>query len=296
MDILKDPVLVHEVATSSFATWEELAYATASEKAQHLKPWAARLRLPPSPPPLAYPGSTVEFATRYEFDYPARLLHLYDPPPVISRRAHVPDIPLVAIAGPRWPSPLALEWAAAAAQAATDEGYGVVALLDDAAGQHALARGAAAGGQVIGVAGSDPARLVRHENLIQEITRSGGSIISEWHDTKDCELRLYRSSRLVAALARSVIVVEAGRHPSGGADLIRAAIDLDRPLATPSPTRPISETPIERIGSHLLTDITTITAFASHDHPYVQIRKSAGNGLADSIMSHSAMADWIAGQ
>jgi DNA processing protein len=172
-------------------------------------------------------------------DYPAALHDLSDPPPFIatlgSRR--VLERPLAAIVGTRQSTAYGERTAARIARALVERGVGIVSGM--ARGIDAAAHRAAldAGGETIAVLGGgvDVPYPSSHAVLHAAIVRAG-LILSE----RPCGERagpgaFPRRNRLIAALARATIVVEAGLR-SGARLTADAANELSRPVgAVPGP-------------------------------------------------------------
>lgn len=171
--------------------------------------------------------------------YPAALHDLADPPPFIitlgSRRAL--ERPLVAIVGTRQSTPYGDRTAARIARALVERGVGIISGM--ARGIDAAAHRAALDmqGETVAVLGGgvDVPYPAAHASLHSAIARSG-LLLSE----RPCGERagpgaFPRRNRLIAALARATIVVEAG-IPSGARLTADAALELSRPVgAVPGP-------------------------------------------------------------
>ena len=260
--VVGDQQRVHLLATGPFHFYDELAHASPEQRARAFGAWAGGLRLPPRPDPLGYPGLDIELLTRYDEDYPASFFAIDSPPLVLRRRGRLPgaDEQVLAVAGPRWPSPEALWWARLAATMALEGELSVVALLDGGCGTAVLTRCVELGARALAIIPRDPALALEHEPLTTAIVAAGGGVLSEWSEHHlHPERRLHQSARLAAALASAVLVCEAGLHPSGGAELVRRALELGRPLASPKHRNP---TELERSGGQLLVDPSTASIWA----------------------------------
>ena len=168
-----------------------------------------------------------------EATYPARLLSLPDSPlTVYYKGAFLPtDDRAVAIVGTREGSPAALKLTQTWADGLARRGWTIVSGLArgiDAAGH----RGAlTAGGRTIAVLGSGINQIYPPEHQIlaaQVVLR--GALLSEIHpDSQPMPNALMRRNRLIVALSRAVIIVQAG-ETSGALHAARAATDLSVPL------------------------------------------------------------------
>jgi DNA processing protein len=146
-------------------------------------------------------------------DYPACLLELADPPPVlycVGRRALL-GRPALAIVGSRNATPQGAADARAFARALADAGLTIVSGL--ALGIDAAAhRGALEGeGSSIAVIGTGPDRVypAEHRGLAHDLARNG-LVVSEFAPgTPPLPQNFPRRNRVVSGLARGVLVIEA---------------------------------------------------------------------------------------
>ncbi len=174
----------------------------------------------------------LRLATRGDADYPAAFGDLDLPPPALWIRGSLPELPAVGIVGARRASRYGLEMAgwlaagAAAAGAVVVSGFAVG--VDAAAHEGALA--APRGGTVAVLGCGTSIDYPRgHRGLGERIAR-GGALVSEF--PPDCEPRPWQfpvRNRLIAALARAVVVIEAAPR-SGSLVTARLALDLGREL------------------------------------------------------------------
>ena len=183
--------------------------------------------------------------------YPSVLNELYDPPPYFFTLGDLALLarPCVAIVGTRRATPYGERVTAAIAGALAAAGVcvviGMARGIDGVAHQAALARGGTTAA-VLGT-GVDVAYPVGHRALHRTIA-DRGVIISEF----PCGSRASRASfprrnRIIAALARLTIVVEAGEE-SGALITAEHALDLGRDIAVvPGPI----ESP-QHVGSNKL--------------------------------------------
>lgn len=170
-------------------------------------------------------------------EYPRRLLDLSDPPPVLFvSGSGWPDMgSTVAIVGTRRASPYGLRVAASLGRDFTRWGWTVVSGMargiDAAAHQAALD----AGGATIGVLGSghDHEYPASNRRLYARM-RERAWLVSEFAPPVTPTRRAFpRRNRVIAALSRAVVVVEAGVH-SGALNTAGHALDLGREvLAVP---------------------------------------------------------------
>jgi len=167
-----------------------------------------------------------------EEGYPEGLMHLADPPAPLFVRGEVPEKEAaVAIVGTRRASPWALAFARDLARALAEAGVYVVSGLargiDAAAHKGALE----AGGKTLAVLGSAIDRVYppEHRPLAERI-----SLVSEFpFGTGPRPEHFPRRNRVIAALVRAVVVVEAPER-SGALITARHALELGREvLAVP---------------------------------------------------------------
>jgi len=168
---------------------------------------------------------------------PAPFHHIVDPPPVLWLRGGLDwnGLPAVAIVGSRAGTPYALMVADRLAADLAARGVVVVSGLargvDAAAHQGALA----AGGQTVAVLGCGADRVypAEHKQLASAIAAQG-AVVSEFAPGTPPTPRFFpRRNRIISALARAVVVVEAGEK-SGSLITARCALEQNRDvLAVP---------------------------------------------------------------
>lgn len=172
-------------------------------------------------------------------DYPAAFRVLHDPPAAcfFLGRLELLEAPIVAMVGSRACTTDGVEaarWLAAQlAAAGIVVASGLARGVDAAAHQGALA----AGGATLAVLGCgfDVAYPPEHAELQMEIERRGLLVSEFLPDTGPRPHHFPRRNRLLAALARGVIVVEA-RDGSGAIITVDHALDLGKPvMAVPGP-------------------------------------------------------------
>ena len=149
----------------------------------------------------------------FEGDYPGALRGANNPPPVICVRGRVlrEDEPGLAIVGTRRPTREGVRGAREIARACAELGVTIIsglALGVDAAGH----RGALdAGGRTIAVLGSGIRRIYppRNRGLAKRIAGAGAIISEVAPDAAPSAARLLARNRLVAAMCRGLVAVEA---------------------------------------------------------------------------------------
>jgi DNA processing protein len=185
----------------------------------------------------------LRLATPADDDWPrAAFDGLFDPPVVLYVAGSLPraDAPCVALVGTRRASPYGARAARELAEALARRGVCVVSGLavgiDAAAHAGALASGAAPP-VTVGVLGCGHAVSYPPENaLLRDDVALRGGVLSEYPpDVPPSRWTFPRRNRLVAALGRALVVVEAPER-SGALITARLAIDAGRDvLAVPGP-------------------------------------------------------------
>ncbi|MGI4983638.1 MAG: DNA-processing protein DprA [Janthinobacterium lividum] len=167
--------------------------------------------------------------------YPALLLSLSDPPPLlyVAGRIALLTRPAVAVVGSRHPTRQGAEDAAEFAGALAAAGWTVVSGLalgiDAAAHRAALARNAHAATVAVIGTGIDLSYPAQHRALSQTIAEDG-AVLSEWPlGTPARPAHFPQRNRLIAALSRGVLVVEAALR-SGSLITARLANELGREI------------------------------------------------------------------
>ncbi|TNE36059.1 MAG: DNA-protecting protein DprA [Alphaproteobacteria bacterium] len=162
-----------------------------------------------------------------EPDYPARLRHIPDPPPVISLMGHAALLnkDIVAIVGARNSSAVAQKMARAIA--AELSGAGLVIASGLARGIDAAAHQAALQGGTIGVVGGGVDYPYPRENaaLQRELYERGAVIAEQPLGTVPQARHFPRRNRIISGLSLGVLVVEAS--PKSGS-LITARLALEQ--------------------------------------------------------------------
>jgi DNA processing protein len=183
--------------------------------------------------------ASLDLAVLREGDprYPARLLELTDPPPVLFARGDLELLnrPAVAIVGARRASGYGL--GAARRLASGLAGAGVVVVSGMALGIDAAAHAGALDGGTIGVLGCgiDVVHPPRHGALYEKVA-ARGLLVSEFLPGDPAlPYHFPQRNRLIAALALGVVVVEAAQK-SGSLITAEHALDLGREVfAVPGP-------------------------------------------------------------
>jgi DNA processing protein len=180
----------------------------------------------------------LSYVAYRENGYPPLLRELYDPPALLFYRGALPDRerPVAAVVGTRRPS------AAAAAQA-----YGIgrefglaglsvvsgLALGIDALAHRGNIEGGAATVAVLGC-GLDRVYPASNRDLARRILETGGVFLSEYAPgTEPFKWNFPARNRIIAGLARGVLIVEAPSH-SGALITAQFALDLGRDLLVAS--------------------------------------------------------------
>lgn len=168
--------------------------------------------------------------------YPANLLALHDPPPLLYLNGH-PDClhrPILSIVGARSATTSGRENAQAFARYLAGQGWciasGLASGIDGAAHEGALQAGPDAGGTiaVLGT-GIDLVYPARHRQLAHRIAATG-LLVSEFPlGTRAQPFHFPLRNRIVAALGRGVLVVEAARQ-SGSLITAQQASEIGREI------------------------------------------------------------------
>ncbi|GIW25594.1 DNA-processing protein DprA [Meiothermus sp.] len=168
----------------------------------------------------------------WEDGYPEGLRHLDSPPMVLYLKGELPPSkPNIGIVGTRKASPWAIAWTHKVARELAEAGVGIIsglALGIDAASHQGALEG---GGYTLGVLGSAMDRFYPPQNraLAEKM-----HVLSEFPLGTPPQAGLFpRRNRIVAALSKAVLVVEAGEK-SGSLITARFAAELGRDvLAVP---------------------------------------------------------------
>lgn len=226
-----------------FGMPQDIYTASTGSLARHLDPvLATRLRQAPDEAVLSAVDKTLDWLrepghhalTLADPLYPARLLELHDPPPTLFLNGEPGLLKRAAIAvvGARSATTGGAENAKAFAQYLSHQGWcivsGLASGIDSAAHEGALNAGPTAGG-TIAVLGSgiDIVYPARNRALAHRIAQDG-LMVSEFPlGTRALPHHFPMRNRIVAALSRGVLVVEAARQ-SGSLITARLASELGR--------------------------------------------------------------------
>jgi len=177
-----------------------------------------------------YKKRSVKWVSWNNAAYPPLLREMYDPPAVIYYRGCLPDPDksMLGMVGTRRPSPEAANQAYTLAYGAGKAGLSVVsglALGIDAMSHMGNLAGGVPGYAVLG-SGVDEIYPSSNRTLAKKILDSGGALLSEYPPgTMPSKWNFPARNRIIAALSRGVIIVEAPRK-SGA--LITAAFALEQ--------------------------------------------------------------------
>ena len=166
--------------------------------------------------------------------YPPLLREIYDPPPVLYYRGQLPDPEksLLGMVGTRKPSPQASSQAYAIARELGEAGVSIVSGLAfgiDAMSHRGNLDGGAPGYAVLG-SGIDEIYPTANRALAGRILNSAGALISEYPPgTGPLRWNFPARNRIISALSRSVLIVEAPHH-SGSLITGSFALEQDRDL------------------------------------------------------------------
>lgn len=252
-----DPSELRPIAIALAAS-AALPHPAACRLAVEAARWARRDRLPAPGPELGVPSAALAAALELAADaeriaaevelraarhgarivtlgepaYPSAFGALDLPPPALWIAGEIPERPALAIVGARKASRYGLEAAAWLGRGAAEAGALVVSGfaigVDAAAHDGALAADDGATVAVLGC-GLDIDYPRGHRELGRRI-RSAGALVSEFpigHEPRPWQFPV--RNRLIAALARAVVVVEAAPK-SGSLVTARLALDLGREL------------------------------------------------------------------
>ncbi len=172
--------------------------------------------------------------------YPPALLHLHDPPPVLFLlgRSELLERDGVAVVGTRRASGPGRRFAESLGREVSRVGIPVLsglALGIDAAAHRGALDGPGATIAVLGT-GVDRVHPPSHRRLQRAVVDAGGLLVSEFPPGETARSHHFpRRNRLLAALSRAVVVVEAGGR-SGALITVDHALDLGRDIyAVPGP-------------------------------------------------------------
>ncbi|NMB44878.1 MAG: DNA-protecting protein DprA [Firmicutes bacterium] len=177
-----------------------------------------------------YRHNNVKLITWLDRDYPVRLQHIYDPPPVLYYRGDLSCLqhPTIAIVGRRRASPRGIGWSKRLGRDLAAAGVTVVSGLalgiDTAAHEGSLETGRTAA--VLGT-GLDITYPKCNSKLARQIERSGVLISPFPPATPPLRGNFPARNRIISGLSMGVIVVEAGER-SGALITATMAVEQNR--------------------------------------------------------------------
>ena len=206
-------------------------------------------------------------------DCPDGLHHLPQPPLALVVRGRWPVVgDALAIVGSRAATPYG-RWAAQRlSRAATRAGLVIVSGLARGIDRFALEATLEAGGWPVAVlgCGADVAYPPEHAELQERIAREGTLVTEFPLGRRPDRLAFPRRNRILAALARAVLVVEAGPR-SGALITARHALEIGREvLAVPGPIDSETSRGANRLladGATLIADVPSLLAALGRDGP-----------------------------
>ncbi len=189
----------------------------------------------PDPAAIASPrGFAIDLIRRNAPGYPEQLLDLPHPPPKLFciGDAGVLNEPMISIVGTR--NPTAYGERTARTLAAAFARTGIVLVSGMARGIDAVVHRTAIelGARTIAILGTgvDVPYPAAHRELHGTIAKSGLVMSENGPGNQSYKGAFPRRNRIIAALARATIVIEAG-HKSGALNTAAHALNIDRPVA-----------------------------------------------------------------
>ena len=227
---------------------------------------------------------------RHEAGYPAALLALEHPPIWVTTRgdpSHLRQVG-VAVVGTRNASPYGTRVARDIGRAIARSGGVVVSGL--ARGIDAVAHRAAleAGGATIAVLGTgvDVAYPAGHRALLDEVVRHGLGVSAYAPGARATPGSFPDRNRLIAALARVTVVVEAGRA-SGALITAQHAVDIARDvMAVPGPVdapQSLGCNLLIRDGAHIICEVADVLQAAGLTVPLASSAADRLTGPARAV-------------
>jgi len=193
---------------------------------------AAKTKLHPEQLLEQHQQANPQFWTPADADYPRLLREIPDPPPVLYHRGKVKPAenqglrPIIAIVGTRDPSEYGKRWSYKVATVLAQKGFTIISGLAEGIDTQAHRACLEAGGRTLAVLGSgvDVVYPPRNQGLYQQVLERG-LILSEYPaGTQPSRAHFPRRNRIIAALSRAVLVMEA---PSKSGALITAHLAND---------------------------------------------------------------------
>jgi DNA processing protein len=238
--------------------------------------------------------SGARLLVRGDADYPERLLDLPDPPNLLFAIGALEQLaaPCVAIVGTRratsYGERVTAELAGALARAGATIVSGMARGIDGVAHRAALAAGGCTAA-VLGT-GVDVAYPVAHRALHAEIAARGVLLSEELPGDRASGGSFPKRNRIIAALARATIVVEAP-HRSGALITANHALELNRGVAgVPGPIdvpQSAGANALFRDGAIIITDVADALALVGISAPSVR-------GRARALTDGAQLAIWQA--
>ncbi len=183
-------------------------------------------------------ASGIRLVSHRHAAFPDRLLHLHQPPVLLEIRGRWPPPPAaLAVVGARAATPYGRHASALLAGAAARAGHAIGSGLARGIDRFALEAALAERGWAIAVLGCGLDVAYPPENRdLQERIGAEGTLVSEFPlGTRPDTFTFPRRNRIIAAIARQVLVVEAGPR-SGALITAKHALDIGREVfAVPGP-------------------------------------------------------------
>ena len=200
-------------------------------------------------------------------DYPANLAPLRDAPPALYLRGdpQPSDERAVAVVGTRQPSEAGAQAARLVARTLAQEDITIVSGL--ALGIDAAAHaGALETGRTLAALGSGLSNVypARHRPLADAVARQGALFSERPPDASPARRHLLARNRLIAGLARAVLVVQV-RSRGGSFTTARHALRLGRPvfvMGWPEPEFAAGAQRLAQMGAHSVTHASDLAAIA----------------------------------
>lgn len=216
---------------------------------KHIKRGAEPARVSAALNWLKDPANSI--VTLAESDYPAQLLNIQDPPPLLYFKGNrgLLTKPTLAIVGSRNATPQGLSNAEAFAESASNAGFCIIsgmALGIDAAAHAGGLRGSAASMAVVGT-GLDIVYPAKNHQLAHKLAKNGALISELPLGTPAIGRNFPRRNRIISGMSQGCLVVEAALR-SGSLITARQALEQGREvMAIPGSIHsPLSK------GCHLL--------------------------------------------
>jgi DNA processing protein len=226
--------------------------------------------------------------------YPPRLAELPDPPPVLFAIGALERLrePCVAIVGTRratsYGERVTFEIAGALARAGVTVISGMARGIDGVAHRAALA----VGGNTVAVLGTgvDVAYPAAHRSLHAEIGERGLLLSEELPGDRASGGSFPKRNRIIAALARATIVVEAP-HRSGALITAMHALDLNRDIAAvPGPIdipQSAGSNALLRDGAIIIAEVADALALVGASSPVALARASSEAPVLADATQHA---------